>query len=434
MAPAQPPASTAIRGRPGRASAPPSEPPRSAAAAPSRRRPGRSSGSPAEAAADGGRRPATPAGRRVDDALAVAAVQPGRRDARACTLIRTVPGQLAGHASRRSTHGRASIRAATAPVSTRSMRSPAATPAASRDLVGCGAVDARDRDLVDVEERRQHDAGRGAGDGDGTEHAREPAQSATAGLALDRDATVPDARVDGHRAAAGAAADAVRVTPATRRCGAARAGRARLRRSSSDVGLLAAAIASVKPTMRSSGSSVHTGRGRDTRAAPRTRAARTSSAVAPGSAWKKLACFGETDGPADAQALAARRVDEAPGRVAGRVAEHRAGVGAAGLVLAPPADDLGDARLARVRRVVGAPRSSAPDHDLASASTFECAVAELELGRRRGSSSCASGPRTRSSTRRACAARRASRARARPRSCAPRRRPSRGSRRRTRGR
>ena len=55
------------------------------------------------------------------------------------------------------------------------------------------------------------------------------------------------------------------------------------------------------------------------------------------------------DRAADAQALAARGVDEPARGVAGRIGEHRARVLPAGLVLAAPAHDLVDAAAARPR-------------------------------------------------------------------------------------
>ncbi len=70
----------------------------------------------------------------------------------------------------------------------------------------------------------------------------------------------------------------------------------------------------------------------------------------PSDPWMKLACFSDTHGGADGEAAQAEPVDQHAGAdLAGhRVDEHRAGVLAAGLVLAPPAHDLGQLRLGRV--------------------------------------------------------------------------------------
>ncbi len=50
----------------------------------------------------------------------------------------------------------------------------------------------------------------------------------------------------------------------------------------------------------------------------------------------------------EAETLETGRLDQAPGRVAGRIGEDGSGIGASGLMLAPPADDgrdLGPFRL-----------------------------------------------------------------------------------------
>ena len=74
--------------------------------------------------------------------------------------------------------------------------------------------------------------------------------------------------------------------------------------------------------------------------------AHTSSADPPSSAWMKLACLGDTSAVPSRRPLHAGRVDQAAGRVARRVGEHRPGVLAARLVLPAPPHDLGDLGLA----------------------------------------------------------------------------------------
>ena len=64
----------------------------------------------------------------------------------------------------------------------------------------------------------------------------------------------------------------------------------------------------------------------------------------------KLACFGDTTAPPIRRPFSPQRSISRTGAVAGRVAEHRTGVRATGLVLAAPPDDLRDPRLARGRR------------------------------------------------------------------------------------
>ena len=94
--------------------------------------------------------------------------------------------------------------------------------------------------------------------------------------------------------------------------------------------------------VRSSGSSVDAGGLAAPAPAPSAMSSRTSSAVAPGVGLEEVGVLGRDDRAADPEPLEPGGVDEPAGGVAGRVAEHRAGVGAAGLVLAPPAHDLGD--------------------------------------------------------------------------------------------
>ena len=224
---------------------------------------------------------------------------------RSVTRTSTVAGQLRCTVAS-ATHGRASIRRATAPVSTSIIAEPGRMPAAAAHLGGRGAHGARD-----LRPRRR----RGAGDRD---RRRRPA--ATEG---ERPATTIARRTrrrrpSSRRTSMRRARDA-RVGPARSR-GRTRPGRSR-------------------------------GRGRR-RCAARTRArtspmsAHTSSAEPPSSAWMKLACLVDTSARAEPQALAAGRVDQPAGRVARRVGEHRAGVLAAGLVRPAPPDDLGDLGLA----------------------------------------------------------------------------------------
>ena len=118
--------------------------------------------------------------------------------------------------------------------------------------------------------------------------------------------------------------------------------------------------------------------------APPITSARTSSAVAPASAWKKLACFGETTAPPTRRPLSPSASMRRPGGVARRVGEHRARVGAPGLVLPPPAHDLGDLGLAGGDVAVDRPGTSAPVTTSCGA-TGRAPVAEPERGRRAAS-------------------------------------------------
>ena len=134
------------------------------------------------------------------------------------------------------------------------------------------------------------------------------------------------------------------------------------------------------------------------------------------------------DRAADAQTLQPRRLDEPARAVARRVAEHGAGVLAAGLVLASPAHDLVDpasqaAGSSGSRRT--RPRSRR--RSAAGSSGGSRARGRPRPGARRGDRPPRRGGRSPTPA----AAPRRSRGRARPRSCAPRRRPTRGSRRRT---
>ena len=146
----------------------------------------------------------------------------------------------------------------------------------------------------------------------------------------------------------------------------------------------------------------------------------------PGRSWRASS---DTTAPPDPEALEPGGVDHPARGVAGRVAEHRPGVGAAGLVLAPPPHDLGQRRLALVdggrRPPRTSPRSPARWRPRWTGGTRRRAP------RRAGPLGASSPARSSTSARRA---RRPSRGRGRRRSSGPRRRRCRGSPRRTRGR
>src|SRR5262249_1136664 len=91
---------------------------------------------------------------------------------------------------------------------------------------------------------------------------------------------------------------------------------------------------------------------------------------------EEVGVLGGHDGAADAHSLEAGGVDEAPGAVARRVAEHRSCVLAAGLVLAPPAHDVGDPGLAGAG-IVGRHGELGRGDDVAAAEV-RAAVAEIE--------------------------------------------------------
>src|SRR5262249_48910385 len=178
------------------------------------------------------------------------------------------------------------------------------------------------------------------------------------------DAPFPDARVDRLR----------------RRAGRSRGPRTHLRRHGDPAS---------SPTTCSSGTSSTPVDSATRRWTSATRSM-TSRAVAPASAWKKLACFSDTTAPPTrsplSPAASMRRPALSPGAVAGRVAEHRARVLAPRLVFAPPAHDLGDAGLAGLG-LAGRHLELGRGDDLAGAEV-RVAVAEIEVlglpGPRRG--------------------------------------------------
>ena len=118
-----------------------------------------------------------------------------------------------------------------------------------------------------------------------------------------------------------------------------------------------------------------------TRRRTRSISAYTSAACAPGSATKKLACFSETTAPPTRAPLQPAASMSRPAESPARVGEHRSRVLPAGLMLAPPAHDLVDARRDR-GRVVGAPGERRGQHHRRGADSAERAVAEPELRRR----------------------------------------------------
>ena len=146
----------------------------------------------------------------------------------------------------------------------------------------------------------------------------------------------------------------------------------------------------------------------------------------------KLACFSETQAAADAEAAQPEAVDQAAGAdLAGhRVDEHRAGVLPAGLVLPPPAHDVGQLGLG-IGPVTGLhARSPAVDDHVV---VGEVRRPEAQPERRRvacraASRRCAGRTRRRRRGTSPC------RNRGRRRSCAPLRRSSRARRRPTRTR
>ena len=129
--------------------------------------------------------------------------------------------------------------------------------------------------------------------------------------------------------------------------------------------------------------------------------ARTSAAEPPSAAWMKLACFSETQAvPMRSPRSPSPSMSSAGADLAGhRVDEHRAAVLPARLVLAPPADDLGDLRLGRLAGRPARRRSRPP-------STTSCgpevraaeAQAEVAAGRAHDAGSSASRSTTSTST------------------------------------
>ena len=222
---------------------------------------------------------------------------------------------------------------------------------------------ADDLDLVDVEQRAVGDApARPPSTTTTTADRDEPAAAAALRSRLDLVAAGLDAGVDARRRR--------RRRARARGCGAhepSTSGRGsepadRRRAEADQAGLGREADAGVRPRPG---------------AAPRAIRATMSSAEPPSSAWMKLACLGDTSAVPMPQALAPGGVDQPTGRVARRVGEHRAGVGAAGLVLAPPAHDLGD------RRPRTGARSPGASAQLGRARTTWCG-AERRSGGSRG--------------------------------------------------
>ena len=116
----------------------------------------------------------------------------------------------------------------------------------------------------------------------------------------------------------------------------------------------------------------------------------TSAAVAPDSAWMKLACFSETTAPPTRVPLqSGGPVDEPGGRVAWRVPEHRTGVGARRAGARCASGRSRPARPAASPGRPGRPRKRAASTTSASVER-RVAVAEPELGERthRGRARC----------------------------------------------
>ena len=264
-------------------------------------------------------------------------VDPRHAGVRSVTVMRTVPRPLALERRACAIQGSASIPSTAAPVSSHTIASPSWIPAAAVDLGGRQVRGAPHLRSVDVEERRARHAAR-----DGA-RARRTTTPTISSRRRRRAAAVGDRR--GRGAAVDAAAPArarrgrgrrcARVLDAARRSRGRSIGRSPARRRSRPC----AARAPARSRWR-----------RAPVAAPRASRRRTSSAVAPGFGLEEVGVLRRHHRAADPQALEPERVDEPAGGVAGRVGEHRAGVGAAGLVLAPPAHDLGDLGLGARRR------------------------------------------------------------------------------------
>ena len=217
-------------------------------------------------------------------------------------------------------------------------------------------------------------------------------QPARPGLALHLDAALADARIDRRRprALVGSRSSSSSLAgPGRSRRGAARARgarRSRRRRGAATSRTSAYDVGRARARAR---------RRRSSRASPTPTAPPTRRPLQPAASMSR------------------------PGRVAGRVGEHRARVLAAGLVLAPPAHDLVDAarRTAPGRR--RARRTSRADDDRRGAERRACG----SRGRARRGSSVADRRRRRGRTTRARDEHVGGLARrGRPRSCAPRRR------------
>ena len=279
--------------------------------------------------------------------------------------------------------------------------------------------------VVDVEQRRHRRRPTPPSRSDG--HARSPPP------ATRRAGAGPASRGDGRSPRPAAPRRRGRRRPGGRGCARVltrpRSGSRSRRRPSADRRGVAS---SSKPTMRSSGSSVDAGGVEHPAPDLDARARWTSSAVAPASAWKKLACFSDTTAPPTRRPLSPSASMSRPAESPGGLREHRARVGPAGLVLAPPAHDLVDRAPRTSAAVAVGDRGTSRRRPRRRRTEAGAAVAEPELGGRR-----ARGPRRpapRSTTSRVDAARRRSPGRGRRRSSAPRRRRCPGSRRRTRAR